>query len=885
MSVEDKIIVGNLEGHGDMPQNTFPKLEDYKIISGVNFKGNDELVQKVSPTLAYFDSVMGKVSKYDQGESLGIIQEEIEKLNRLNCTKGDLENPMNYSVGKEFTKYIVKFDEACESVLDYTKLPYLFTNMKPRVNNDLTVNSTYKKLFLVLKIMKHLKESIGLLVFSVMVSCFRKAQMRTDTEDEEHIILLGKGEKIVSESVGDSLENNNLSEMEVDQDVTTLPECTIICEKEIKIITNIMSSISTNLEINISRLERNNSPKDLLLLNQLKLLGLKFSREEKHKLYFFILDGIVDSGLIAMGHGRVLKPGGKRTTPAVLFPANDEARKIILSVKFACATPLPMLCTPREWDEYGHPIGDQTSYLRSGGYLTSEAIGIHNKSEVTRVLIKSYHVENINFVQQNGYKIDTNRLLDIASNFDKHLADFLDNALTTEISKHVYFNNNLGDGTYTFFSKNEFFDSYMRRLGKQKFSKFDKYEAHRVYNKLTTCIHDFIYIIIISLIFEPFTIYFTWFYDSVLRMYALGHLLTPQGSELVKSLLFLDTHNPIEFVSGDVTSSGSQIAGGLVGCERALTLTNLFSERIGNNDYSLNTVKKDLYQEVREKFMDQLDLSAFENCSGRDLSIFKELFDRKFIKKFVMCEFYSEGNFARTKKLVSACNEAGIFSSIKNKELFFPCKNIVNQYEFVIRSLFPDIFIYMDFVQNLVKRLNKREKTNSILKISAGNGRSLTLINKPRFVKLKISGRVGRVRVPVRRNFQYETKKLDIAKATRSVLPHIAHNIDAELLQYVLTQIRLVNEGAMYGDVRVIPSHDCFVAHKGDLNMIGEWYCEAFTDIVLDRDILTHFMTINSLIPTDKDIEYIKSVNSKKLDIRWKRFVGGNYINSRFILT
>merc|ERR1712224_657601 len=126
------------------------------------------------------------------------------------------------------------------------------------------------------------------------------------------------------------------------------------------------------------------------------------------------------------------------------------------------------------------------------------------------------------------------------------------------------------------------------------------------------------------------------------RIYYHGWPINPQGSSLSRELIMFSNQRKKTVTKElDVSASGLQIIGGLLGNFDYLEKTNLLIKK------NKPRIKKyDIYLETLNRYLLQ---KSFKDKNHEEF--IRRFFNRKVFKSIIMCYFYNETHFGLVKKL------------------------------------------------------------------------------------------------------------------------------------------------------------------------------------------------------------------------------------------
>jgi hypothetical protein len=563
----------------------------------------------------------------------------------------------------------------------------------------------------------------------------------------------------------------------------------------------------------------------------------------------------------------------------------DEVWNLMLRENPASRQEFPMVCPPKDWfpDKEGNQLYD-------GGYLYSSIWG--RKGVTARKYeavsnIKQRLIDALNSLQMQPYNIDIKMLSYILDNYDYALKHFLMGLKS--LSAHIV----LVESLFLCDGKDEFCKLIHSSLFNDQRSLF--------YTAIYTGILDFFFLLNLALEYALFggSFYFVYHIDQRFRTYPTSYLLSTQGSTLAKSLivpiqlnsdedpkLFQNIlsikyikqqilsrqtgkhffpyinlklyDNILRFASIDVSSSGSQIYGALMGDLTCLELTNFIT------DSSKEIIRKDFYEYVLDSFLEELRPKLNEiltplcvygiHLEHHQLHIHKfvNLFNRSMAKGWIMRYFYSQGKKARHTELYLLCKANFIFDYAPQRVLSEVLKFFETSFIKVLSCLFPKNLKVLSFHKKIIS-------TSSESYSNVGDNKGYYLpadktLGQPliRHFLADIQ-RINLIRSPSfrsRANVFMNSCIFDKFSAAISIAANATHNRDAVLCFNTLLE-------ALNSKKPIIPSHDAFVCRVQDVDFIQCAYYNNFKRLLVEEDVLLDFLLINSKSSSHKIIREI----------------------------
>lgn len=323
----------------------------------------------------------------------------------------------------------------------------------------------------------------------------------------------------------------------------------------------------------------------------------------------------------------------------------------------------------------------------------------------------------------------------------------------------------------------------------------------------------FLSMIVNARMYSGYKLYFRNFYDWRGRLYIDGYPLSPQGGKIARSLLTFPGSKKI--VGLDVTASGFQIIGLLMGCVDILRKTRFF-------DYG----GKDLY----EKSLESLITTMLKSV---ELRIYIPVFDRAFYKNLIMCFVYSESNYSRSLKIMDQ-----ILKIMFVKVDFKVCHKISKMIVVSFNENNPKVCEFMLIMKDAVKFINNRRKiitfgakSNFISCVSVYAKQESKRFSFINFVDKKVT----KICLKVNKNpLQFSGKK-----NVSSIVPNFIHHMDALVLNRVILKCISLR-------IKLFTVHDCFYVSESNEEKIKEIYYRSCEE-VFSKPQLRNFLSENNI--------------------------------------
>jgi len=653
----------------------------------------------------------------------------------------------------------------------------------------------------------------------------------------------------------------------------------------------------------------------------------------------FILNLIELSNLFVLETEQLFKSQLIKTVGLITIKKSFIADFIKISY---CIDKYPMIQEPEDWIEVNNSKTGKS--LNFGGFSINKndiLPGIH-------VFTETYTSHNLvlaskaaNYLQKQPFKVNEKFLFEILNQFPFFLKKFLN---LTELEENCLF---LPGKNLTLVSELDFLNAvcggYVEPSDTKMQSQNDfKRNYYQVFYKIkVTQIFDFINYLSVFFFFRNFILWTPYILDFRLRAYPTG-IISTQGSNFVKSLLellpvFNDQKNALlsnkddlissinlqieawkkdcakspnkifsafkaennffwTTISLDASASGIQILSGLLGYIDGLVLTNFIVKKDCSLDKKQDayTIFGDCYIEILKAYVSSN--SYYEQTDCIEVRAFKEsliydiihALDRKVMKSFLMCYFYSEGTFSRSNKL----KEVVIFSEktmkLKGKVevLRMSTSAIINHLEMKICGpLFTEAVEKKFYpIFNLKTKLEALVNNNQII-----NQKGIQLCISEDSNYANIFYLVSKTESKRTSYYSsYEKKRVgyvlsiangvfDKRAAKSKIVPNLIHRLDSEILIRVV--VRCQQES-----IPLYTAHDCFSTYPYYASQVKKIYFDSFCDVFFKNDVLYNFIKSNSTKEEFTLFEPFLIENMSNLKNCYSE-IQKNYIMSNNILT
>jgi len=543
-----------------------------------------------------------------------------------------------------------------------------------------------------------------------------------------------------------------------------------------------------------------------------QFVDAKIKQSGWYQLSDIIIKGLEESKIVSI----CKKLGArKRKHKENYISISTKFRSVSLAYDYKSSN-MPLISKPENWLDKGI----------DGGFLSHKKdLIMYNRERSLMTTVSEEILSNINFLQSIPYKIHKKRLKEIQTNFNGYLKK-------QGIRIHLYQN------------KQDF-------LGED--SKFN--HTYKIYNDQLKKVQIIIETLEQAIYLRYFPcFYFTLYLDFRTRIYYHGWPINPQGSSLSRELLmFKNQRKKIVTKELDVSASGLQIIGGLLGNFDYLEKTNFLIKK-----NKLRTKKDDIYLETLNKYLFQ---KSFKSKNHEEF--IRRFFTRKIFKSIIMCYFYNETHFGVVKKL-----EAFDF------EREFNVNDEVTLIRNFLKKEFEDFGNLSYIINHGVDSAILNQKAISLYK---GNVETFQYYALQEVIQVDYYDCFSK-RQKIRVSTDKDPLTLDIRKTRRATLPNFIHNLDSQLLHNVITKARKHN-------INLSVIHDCFIVHKKYESKLKKWYFEAFNDLILseNKSVLLSFLKRNLSDTENKKLKKkISEILKKK---KFFKILRKNYKRSPHILS
>lgn len=529
--------------------------------------------------------------------------------------------------------------------------------------------------------------------------------------------------------------------------------------------------------------------------------------------------------------------------------------------------------------------------LCGGGLFSNKSnlfTGVHSKDKRSYSWVPNDIIDNLNYLQGQAFQINESALNFTKKNIFYMLRAFL-------LDKNFNINNIAFQNDDIIHIYN--FDSYMQAAYGPTVDRDDLLKDMKKFsfylNKylvLYQAVVEFFFLLELADVLKNRKLFFQAFFDNRGRIYTHGYPLSPQGNCFSKFLLDFYNENISQenkaeinvdlfefekkkgsalfeylkvqlktnsYVSLDASCSGISIISGLIGYRLGLIKTNILTERFEGSE-----IKEDYYlfikSKIIQKIQKQLITYSYDKQRVESLQVLSDCFTRDFVKKWVIRYIYGESGFTRCKELkkvflekknISVFNDDIIFSDFERmifKEYsfhfdYFICLEI-NEFITFLKKVFVEV---KTDEQPFIKICSKAnlESFFSIIYISMCEKSKM----KWRYLFSPI--KEGTEKILKESQFVYYklTDKLDRKKLNRTILSHFIHHLDSVLLNYVVKECRLRN-------LNIFTAHDCFMVDPENLEIVKNFYKEAFINELFLGNPVEAFLLENSGIPLPSSI-------------------------------
>ena len=578
--------------------------------------------------------------------------------------------------------------------------------------------------------------------------------------------------------------------------------------------------------------------KNLLEKNYLLTAADRFSEVKIKKSGWYQLSDIIIKGSEEAKFVEIKKKLGarkrKHKVDYISIASNFKAVSLAYDYK---SSNMPLISKPKDWK-----ISNKYGKFDGGFLFHKKDLIMYNKEKSLMTKVSKKILSNINFLQGVSYKIHKKRLNEIQANFSQYLKK-------QGIRIHLYKN-------------------------KQDFLKEDfKYNhTYKIYNDQLKKVYIIIETLEQALYLVNFPcFYFALYLDFRTRIYYHGWPINPQGSSLSRELIMFSNQRKKTVTKElDVSASGLQIIGGLLGNFDYLEKTNLLIKK------NKPRIKKyDIYLETLNRYLLQ---KSFKDKNHEEF--IRRFFNRKVFKSIIMCYFYNETHFGVVKKL---------------EALGFEREFKVNEEVTLIRNFLKKEFEDYEILSRIINYgINSSILNQKAISLYKGNVETFQYYALQEVIQIDYYDSMGK-RQKIRVSIDKDPLSLDTRKTRRATLPNFIHNLDSQLLHSVIMKAQKYN-------INLSVIHDCFIVHKNHESKLKKWYFEAFNDLILSENnfVLFSFLKRNLLEIENKNFKkdffeiLKKDFNeiSKKKKIseifkkkKFSKVLRKNYLRSPYILS
>ena len=578
--------------------------------------------------------------------------------------------------------------------------------------------------------------------------------------------------------------------------------------------------------------------KNLLEKNYLLTAADRFSEVKIKKSGWYQLSDIIIKGSEEAKFVEIKKKLGarkrKHKVDYISIASNFKAVSLAYDYK---SSNMPLISKPKDWK-----ISNKYGKFDGGFLFHKKDLIMYNKEKSLMTKVSKKILSNINFLQGVSYKIHKKRLNEIQANFSQYLKK-------QGIRIHLYKN-------------------------KQDFLKEDfKYNhTYKIYNDQLKKVYIIIETLEQALYLVNFPCESLHNYRNVrTRIYYHGWPINPQGSSLSRELIMFSNQRKKTVTKElDVSASGLQIIGGLLGNFDYLEKTNLLIKK------NKPRIKKyDIYLETLNRYLLQ---KSFKDKNHEEF--IRRFFNRKVFKSIIMCYFYNETHFGVVKKL---------------EALGFEREFKVNEEVTLIRNFLKKEFEDYEILSLIINYgINSSILNQKAISLYKGNVETFQYYALQEVIQIDYYDSMGK-RQKIRVSIDKDPLSLDTRKTRRATLPNFIHNLDSQLLHSVIMKAQKYN-------INLSVIHDCFIVHKNHESKLKKWYFEAFNDLILSENnfVLFSFLKRNLLEIENKNFKkdffeiLKKDFNeiSKKKKIseifkkkKFSKVLKKNYLRSPYILS
>lgn len=340
------------------------------------------------------------------------------------------------------------------------------------------------------------------------------------------------------------------------------------------------------------------------------------------------------------------------------------------------------------------------------------------------------------------------------------------------------------------------------------------------------------------------------------------------------------------FCRFDVSNSGFQIFCALIGYLPGLQLTNFISPKT-----SLECSKLDFYGDFIENFLSGYDSFVIASTNTEQntleydfLTSCKPLFTRPFLKDFLICYLYSQGDYARVLKLNAEIQKLNILTyeqkvyfktSEKSQSLFSILRKISVYFANTFQKLHAEVFDVKIYLEKAFLKNSKASENKGLILCGGPNPEIFSKVFYSLRIdadkRISLKNAYGR---PFTKKLPKKSLLFDSRKASSSISPNFIHYLDGLMNCGII--VRCEAAGIPIGT-----AHDAFMVNPVYESQIKRFYFETFCEIVLNKDNnpLIYFLKLNktSFTPSEELLLNNIEKNRQKLILSIEKDFKMNY--------
>lgn len=561
-------------------------------------------------------------------------------------------------------------------------------------------------------------------------------------------------------------------------------------------------------------------------LEQKKNLSFKkewFSEKEQFNIGEFLLKKLLDLNIVK----RIKKINKYKKNEFFICLENDS---YLHKTGFRNVEHIPMVCTPRDWENQKilgldnvRDISDSISPT-NGGLLLSDFQTAFLYEPIKQEMVDSkviygsntmmsqfsdFALLNINYIQRTPFLVKENELKKIIKNLDVFLKQ--------KLNLHFYVYESLD----AFVNSEVRSESVPESVHYQILELAYKNQKVRLKNAITE--------LFLSIVFFGKNLYFVTFADFRGRIYRKGWPLNPQGSIISKLLLSVSDCSVMQkdrkTIRLDAIASGFSIYGMLSGSVKLLSQTNIIKSGVKYNDFYLYVLN---YLEKRMPFLDNL-----KKYNG------EKLITRELLKQILIPMMYNQ-SIPGVRATLLKENEIYLLENVL-KARFPQQKNVLFFFASLLRkeidNCFPEIGKIKSILEFGIETTFEKESISLITYNQNNLIKSKMFYPKLESQQILINYLEDQVSAYIKKPL--EPRSLSMLKSKVAIPANFIHSLDAVIMLLTVNELRLKK-------IPVSTTHDCFLVHDCFIEDTQHAYITAVKKVI-KSDYLLDFIVSNEV--------------------------------------